>query len=155
MSTSAKPTSRFRVGDWVSFLYGPRKVRAQVIEDRGPLGVHGRRIYRVRLDLENGQSTSFEQLEDDLESADAPESTNPLLKATLGYLRQGRQFTKISPERHTAKPERKVAFHFSDNSEEVHTFQCDHATFMRWWKETSAYLHQMAEAFGSSGEMRS
>jgi hypothetical protein len=118
-SDTATPSSRFRVGDWVSFLYGPRKVRAQVIEDRGPLGVHGRRIYRVRVDVEDGESARLEQLEEDLESAEAPESTNPLLNTTLEHLRQGRQFTKISPERYNETREPKVAFHFSDGSGEV------------------------------------
>ena len=47
MSKVKEPAPRFRVGDWVSLLYGLRKVRAQIIEDRGPLGVGGRRIYRL------------------------------------------------------------------------------------------------------------
>jgi hypothetical protein len=152
MSSTTKPASRFRVGDWVSFLYGPRRVQAQVIEDRGTLGIDGRRIYRVRLDLEDGESTSFELLEEDLESAKAPATANPLLKSTLGYLRRGRQFTRISPETHT-RSERKVTFYFADGTEEVRTFECDHETFMRWWKETSAYLRHLADAFGRTREI--
>jgi hypothetical protein len=135
----------------VSFEYGPRRVQAQVIEDRGPLGIHGQRIYRVRRDLEEAESTSFEVLEEDLEVAEAPATPNPLLKATLCYLRQGRQFTKISPERF-AKTERRVTFHFADGTVEDRTFECDHGTFMQWWKQTSAYLRQMADAFDKPGE---
>ena len=151
MSATTKHTSRFGVGDWVSFQYGPGKAQAQIIEDRGTLGINGRRIYRVRLDLEDGESTSFELLEEDLESAMAPATANPLLKATLGYLRQGRQFTRISPKSN-ANSERKVTFRFADGTEEVRRFECDHKTFMRWWKETSAYLKHLADAFGSVGE---
>jgi hypothetical protein len=151
MSITTKPAPRFRVGDWVSFLYGRRRVQAQIIEDRGPLGVNGRRIYRVRLDLEDAESTSFEVSEEDLEGATAPAAPNPLLRVTLAYLRRGRQFTRIAPEGY-AKSERKVTFHFADGTEEVRTFECDHETFMRWWKETSAYLRQMADAFESTDE---
>jgi hypothetical protein len=134
-------------------MYGPRRVQAQVIEDRGPLGINGQRIYRLRRDLEDGESTSFELMEEDLEAAAAPATPNPLLKATLSFLRQGRQFTKIRPER-SARSEREVTFHFSDGTEEARTFDVDHETFMRWWKETSAYLRQMADAFGSVGDHR-
>jgi hypothetical protein len=71
MSTTRK-TPRFRVGDWVSFLYGPRRVRAEVVEDRGPLGVNRRRLYRVRLERDLGESITFEMPEDDLEAAESP-----------------------------------------------------------------------------------
>jgi hypothetical protein len=37
MRTTRKKSGRFRLGDWVSFLYGPKKAFAQVIELRGPL----------------------------------------------------------------------------------------------------------------------
>jgi len=60
---------RFRIGDWVSFLYGPRKVLAKVVEDRGPLGVHRRRLYRVRLDVDRDESTTFEIPEEELQAA--------------------------------------------------------------------------------------
>jgi hypothetical protein len=134
-------------------MYGPRRVQAQFIEDRGPLGIHGQRIYRLRRDLEDGESTSIELKEEDLEAVEAPATPNPLLGATLGFLRQGRQFTKISPETY-AKSERKAPFHFSDGREEARTFECDRETFMRWWKETSAYLRQMADAVGGVGDHR-
>ncbi len=40
-----------RVGTRVSFHLGKRAVRGTIIEDRGRLGVGGRRILRVRLQL--------------------------------------------------------------------------------------------------------
>jgi hypothetical protein len=141
------------VGEWVSFLYGPRRALAQIIEDRGPIGMRGRRLYRVRLDLEQADPITFELPEEDLERAKAPDTPNPLLKATLEYIRQGKQFKRISPESYPMT-ERRVTFHFSDGSKEIRTFECDHETFMRWWKETSAYLRQMADAFGSVGDHR-
>ena len=147
MSSAIRPDPHFRVGDWVSFLYGPKKVRAQVVEDRGLLGVGGRRLYRVRLDLEHGQPSTFELPEEDLEAAEAPAEANPLLDAPLNYLSQGKQFTQISPEKFTKSRRRRVVFHFADGTEEEQTFESSPATFMRWWKDTSAYLRRMADAF--------
>jgi hypothetical protein len=63
---------RFRIGDWVTFLYGPKKVSAKVVEDRGPLGVHGQRLYRVQLNEDLGDSSAFEMPENELETAEAP-----------------------------------------------------------------------------------
>lgn len=41
------------VGDIVAINYGPRTVKARVVEDRGPLGVGGRQIVVVRLDVDD------------------------------------------------------------------------------------------------------
>ena len=51
MSSTKKETPRFHIGDWVKFDYGPKKVTARIVEDRGPLGIQGRRLYRVQLDV--------------------------------------------------------------------------------------------------------
>jgi len=147
MSSATRPKPRFQVGDWVSFLYGPKRVVAQVVEDRGSLGVGGRRLYRIRLDFEHDLPSTFEVREDDLEAADVPTEANPLLKATLDYLGQGKRFTQISPDKSTKSKRRKVTFHFSDGTEDDRAFESDHATFMRWWKDTSAYMRGMADAF--------
>ena len=40
-----------RVGAPVFFQLGGQAVRGTIIEDRGPLGVGGRRLWRVRLQL--------------------------------------------------------------------------------------------------------
>lgn len=48
-TTSRKKT--LRVGTRVSLRFGRRSVRGTIIEDRGPLGVGGRRLWRVRLQM--------------------------------------------------------------------------------------------------------
>ncbi len=76
---------------------------------------------------------------------------NPLLEATLDFLRQGKQFTAISPDK-IGGSDRKVTFRFSDGTEEVRAFQCDHSTFMEWWRRTTGYLRHAgsaADAFDS------
>jgi hypothetical protein len=50
-----------KVGSKVKLTFGGREVVATVIEDRGPLGVGGRRLLRVRLDIEaGGEPIEFE-----------------------------------------------------------------------------------------------
>ena len=66
MSTKAQPP-RFKVGDWVKFLSGSTPVVAQVIEDRGPIGLNRRRLYGIRLDVKYSEPTTFEMPEAELE----------------------------------------------------------------------------------------
>jgi hypothetical protein len=72
MSSTKKHPPLFRIGDWVSFDYGPKKVFAKVLEDRGPLGVRGRRLYRVQPDDQLGEASAFEMPEDELVTASPP-----------------------------------------------------------------------------------
>jgi hypothetical protein len=74
MSKVKKSVPRFRVGDWVSFLYGVRRPVAQIIEDRGPLGVKGRRLYGIQFELAPEVTSYIEMPEDLLELAKAPEN---------------------------------------------------------------------------------
>ncbi len=70
MSIGKKRAPRFRVGDPVRFLYGIEKVAGEIVEDRGPLGDFGRRLYRVRINAGQEDESSFEIPEEDLESRD-------------------------------------------------------------------------------------
>jgi len=40
---------QFRVGDTVKVRFGNGRSQARIIEDRGPIGVKGRRLVRVQL----------------------------------------------------------------------------------------------------------
>jgi hypothetical protein len=84
MKTKKPSKPRFKVGDWVSFLFAIQKVVAQVIEDCGPLGYKGRHLYRIRLDRTWTEPDLFELPEDDLEGVPRPD------KATiLRFLKEG------------------------------------------------------------------
>lgn len=43
-----KEQAEFSVGDKVSFMFGVRRRRGLVVEDRGPIGYRGRRLFGVR-----------------------------------------------------------------------------------------------------------
>jgi hypothetical protein len=72
MNSTRKQAPQFRVGDWVTLPYGPQRVLAQVIEDRGALGVNRRRLYRVRLGPDREEADTFEIREEFLQPAARP-----------------------------------------------------------------------------------
>ena len=92
MSIGKKRAPRFRAGDPVRFLYGTEKVSGEILEDRGPLGEFGRRLYRVRINVGRDDESSFEIPEEDIESRDqnANDVDSPGLRQefTVTYVRR-------------------------------------------------------------------
>ena len=87
MSSVKKRLRRLHIGDWVKFEYGPKnKVLAKIIEDRGRLGVGGRRLYRIRVNNEFEAPSSFEMPEDELEPEPLPPAR---LFFDVRYIRRG------------------------------------------------------------------
>src|SRR5438105_1910094 len=84
MSATSVDRGRFKVGDWVTFLYGTSNLIAQVIEARGPLGVNQRQIYRIRIFRESEEPDSFELPEDELSAVSRPDKA-----AIMTYLKEG------------------------------------------------------------------
>ena len=64
--SKSKPRPMFHVGDRVSFDLVKRKVNAVVTEDRGAIGVGGRRLYQVQVQYSVGEPMIFEMPEVDL-----------------------------------------------------------------------------------------
>ena len=100
MKTSRKLSRRFKVGDWVSFDYGIRRITAQVVEDRGTLGVQGRRLYRVRPMPSREDLNDFELAEEELEPATEPEEMSAVRPTRKRHLSRGRS-TWSTPGRAT------------------------------------------------------
>src|SRR5260221_461833 len=59
---------RFHVGDRVRILHGFRGVLAEVVEDRGNLGVGGKRIYAIRMNMDGCNEMITEISEQSLEA---------------------------------------------------------------------------------------
>ena len=79
MSATRKRAPRFRVGDPVRFLYGTEKVAGEILDDRGPLGEYGRRLYRVRINAGRDDESSFEIPEEDIKRRDLSATVVELL----------------------------------------------------------------------------
>ena len=60
-SWRAKRPPKFHVGDRVKVRFGDGLARARIVEDRGNIGVGGRRIVRIKLAMEEPEvDMSFE-----------------------------------------------------------------------------------------------
>jgi hypothetical protein len=59
---------KYRVGQAVRIKHGFRGMIGEIIEDRGPLGVHGRRLYTVKLRLDPWNEHIDQMPEDSIEA---------------------------------------------------------------------------------------
>jgi hypothetical protein len=74
MQVPEKTPGKFRVGDHVRILHGFRGMTGEVVEDRGPIGVRGRRLYGVKMRLDEWNEHTTELPEESLEAvAERPE----------------------------------------------------------------------------------
>jgi len=119
MNAMRERAPRFRVGDWVSFPYGTGDIWAQIVEDRGPLGVDRRRLYRVRIDGDSGEPVSFEMREDDLSPA-APEKA-----AALRYLKEGGLVAILQASFAGGRSQPRVWLTFDSRGNVTHTFTAE------------------------------
>lgn len=62
-------TARLEVGDRVRFRLGARRFLGVIVEDRGPIGAGGRRLYVVRAQLDPISETVLELPADELQAA--------------------------------------------------------------------------------------
>jgi|GEM_PF-2483102 len=59
---------KFQVGDRVEFLFGVRRVHGEIVEDRGQIGVGGRRLYGIRFELTANEEPEYIEIpEKDIE----------------------------------------------------------------------------------------
>ena len=63
-----KTPGKFRVGDRVRILHGFRGLIGEIVEDRGPIGVRGRRLYAVKMRLDEWNEQTTELPEESLEA---------------------------------------------------------------------------------------
>ena len=56
----------FKKGDVVSFLFGSGNAIGQIVEDRGCLGVGGRRLYGIHFEINPGEQRYIEVPEEEL-----------------------------------------------------------------------------------------
>jgi hypothetical protein len=68
------PPGRYREGQRVRFVFGTAEVEGVITEDRGPLGIDGRRVYRIefRIDPEYvpDEVSAIELMEDEFTPID-------------------------------------------------------------------------------------
>ena len=63
----------FKIGDIVSFPFGDGRITAKVVEDRGCLGIGGRRLYGVHFEINPGEQRYGEVPEEEMSAGAAAE----------------------------------------------------------------------------------
>jgi hypothetical protein len=71
------PPGKFRVGDRVRILHGFRGMIAEIVEDRGPIGVRGRRLYGVKFLVDPWNEETTELPEESLEAVETEPDAKP------------------------------------------------------------------------------
>jgi hypothetical protein len=66
---------RFKIGDTVSFLFGNGTLSGRIVEDRGGLGIGGRRIYGIRFEINPGEERYGEVPEEELTAGPADQAS--------------------------------------------------------------------------------
>jgi hypothetical protein len=66
----------YKVGDRVTFVFGSGQASGEIVEDRGCLGVGGRRLYGIRFAFDSGDQRYIEVPEEEL-TAEAAEQSLP------------------------------------------------------------------------------
>src|SRR5262245_9787993 len=90
MRTTKSKTPRFHVRDRVRVLRNRRLVSAEVVEDLGPVGMKGRRLYRVDVFQDPYDPFSSVRPEEELEPEDPVEQQNPLdRKESIDFFKNG------------------------------------------------------------------
>lgn len=90
-TTHERSSSSFRVGDRVRVDFGRRKLIGTIVEDRGAIGVQGRRVFQVDIPMDPFEPMSVELPEDEMEPIAAEsEGNRPMDKRKIiDYLING------------------------------------------------------------------
>jgi hypothetical protein len=77
MQVPGEAPGRFRVGQPVRIKHGFRGLIGQVVEDRGPIGIGGQRLYAIRLRLDPWNERTTELPEEALEAVRDGSTSTP------------------------------------------------------------------------------
>ena len=89
MARRSTKRARFRPGDMVRFRYGLREINGQIVENCGPIGIGGRRLYAVRINphAENMPVTSMHEDEMTFVQVASPGQSREVAAAVAEALR--------------------------------------------------------------------
>lgn len=67
MGSQQKRHPRIRVGDQVRFTFGVRQTVGTIVEDRGPIGNGGQRLFAIRVPITESDPMTIELQADEIE----------------------------------------------------------------------------------------
>jgi hypothetical protein len=77
MQVFGQSPGKFRVGQKVRLKHGFKGMIAEVVEDRGNIGAGGRRLYNVKLRVDQWNESTLEEPEDSLEAVEDDANSSP------------------------------------------------------------------------------
>jgi hypothetical protein len=77
LQVPGQAAGKYRVGQAVRIKHGFRGMIGEVVEDRGRIGVHGRRLYVVKVRLDPWNEHTSELPEESLEAVVEASNPNP------------------------------------------------------------------------------
>lgn len=90
MTTAHEESESFQVGERVKLQIGRHLLTGVVLEDRGPIGVHGRRLFRIQVETSPDEVQVIEMPAEEIERMSTQQSSEPLTKPEIAnYLEQG------------------------------------------------------------------
>jgi hypothetical protein len=126
MSTTNKHAS-FRVGDRVKMDFGPRKLTGVIVEDRGPIGVGGRHLFRVDVPMDPFDPMTVEVPEDEIEALPTEEVAPTRIDNAkiVEYLRSGGLVSILRSNLSGGKNQPRVWLCLDNLGNVTHTFVPD------------------------------
>jgi len=84
-------STTFQVGDRVRVNIARGIIPGVIVEDRGPIGYHGRRLYQVRVPMDPFETTTYELPEDEIEYLDEATQSVAALdqRKVIAFLKHG------------------------------------------------------------------
>ncbi len=122
-SDNGKSTAKFRVGERVQFGAGGRQVWGTVVEDRGPIGVNGRRLYRISVPRDPQEPEDQVKAEEELKPDTL--SRRDLAKSEIVDFLKGGALLEILLSSTADRPDRRVWLCRGPRGDAAYTFSAD------------------------------
>ena len=127
MNRTNEQAAAFHVGDRVKFPLVTQTVRGVIVEDRGPLGVGGRRLYRVEVPLDPDEPMFYTMPENDLRPDEDWETRRTALtkEKVIRYLKGGGLISILQRNTSGGKHQPRVWLSLDQLGNVTYTFDAD------------------------------
>jgi hypothetical protein len=116
----------FHVGDQVKVDFGRRTMTGTIVEDRGLIGIQGRRLFRVSIPTDPFEPMTLELPEDEMEPVPTGESAKPMDKTkVMDYLVHGGLSSILRANLSGGRGEPRVWLCHDQLENVTHTFSAD------------------------------
>ena len=118
-----KAPAKFRVGERVQFGYRGRPVWGTIMEDRGPIGVNGRRLYRISMPMDPQEPEDHIRAEEELKPDSL--SSGALTKSEIVDFLKGRALLEILLSHSPERPDRRAWLCRGPRGDVTYTFSAN------------------------------